>query len=198
MAGASFIAGLGSQWILGGSGAAYETTLAERFALLAHTGRVTTLGVELRHARPGLADGGALFYDDGTGAPVASAGSGYRDELFLGLVIGLSFDAHAQLPSDRPRVEIRPLLGFSLGALFTDTQLSLAGFDGPTPYRGRSVDPQLGVGTGVEFRFIDWLSVSPRLDAAVTVATDEHEVVPGERWGAEWRLVPAIDLGVRF
>lgn len=198
MAGASFIAGLGSQWILGGSGAAFEATLAERFALVGHAGRVATLGAELRHARPSLADGGALFYDDGSGAPIASAGSGYRDELYLGLALGLSFDAHALVPPSRPRLEIRPLLGFTAGALFTDTQLSLAGFDGPTAYRGRSIDPQIGVGTGIELRFIEWLSLSPRLDAAVTVASDEHEVVPGKRWGVEWRLVPAVDLGVRF
>jgi len=198
LAGASFIAGLGSQWILGGSGAAYETTLAERFALVGHAGRVATLGVELRHARPGLAEGGALFYDDGSGPGIASAGSGYRDELYLGLSLGLSFDARARLPPSRPRLEFRPLLGFTAGALITDTQLSLPGFDGPTAYRGRSVDPQVGVGTGVELRFAEWLSLSPRLDAAVTVASDEHELVAGERWGVEWRLVPAVDLGVRF
>ncbi len=195
--GASVVAGVGSSWALAGTGAAYAPALSERFALLAHASRATSLGLDLRHARPELADTGALLVG-GDGTTPAAAATGYRDELYVGFAVAVAFDVNAGFPPGRPWGEVLPVLGFTVGGLFTDTHLSLPGFDGLAPYRGRSVDPMVGFGTGVEVRFRDWVSLTPRIDAAVTAAADGHELVPGERWDAEWRLVPSVELAIRY
>lgn len=194
---ASVVVGLGSSWAVGGTGGAYAPALAQRVALLGHVSRATGIGVELRHARPEVGDAGALFAGGTTPAPAGSV-VGYRDELFVGLAIGVAFDVHGGFPARRPWGEVLPCLGFSLGGLFTDTHLDLPGFDGVAAYRGRSLDPMVGFGTGVEVRFRDWVALTPRFDAAVTAAPDAHELVAGERWDAEWRLVPSLELAIRY
>lgn len=191
--GASIAAGLASQFIVGGSGEAWAPALVEHATVQTSLSRATTLGLGIHHSRPILADAGVLFPE----AAFASA-SGFRDELALKAHIDVAFDVQAQWPLARGVVSFFPRLGFAAGALFTDTQLELAGFSGPTAYRARAVSPLLGFGLAFEARAYEWISLVPRIDASVTIAADEREIEGGERWDAEWWFTPGVDILVWF
>lgn len=191
--GASVAAGLASQFILGGTGEAWAPGPLKQLTISGNPGKATSLGIGIHHSRPTLVEPKYLF----TGAESTNA-TGYRDELSLLGHIDVAFDVGAALPVADGGVEILPRLGFQAGVMFTDTQLSIASFDGPIPYRARAIAPIFGFGIGVEARAFDWLSLVPRIDALVTIVGDENEISGGERYDAEWRLSPGADLLVWF
>ena len=191
--GASVAAGLASQFVLGGSGAAWAPGTEEHLSVHTSAGKYSTLGVAIHHARPELADATLLFPD-----AAAADGAGYRDEFSLLAELQFAFDIGAFVPTGTKLINLLPRIGFSAGAMFTDTHLDLPSFDGLIPYRARAAAPLFGFGIGLEARALRWLSLVPRLDALLTAGADENEISGGERFETEWRLSPGVDLVVWF
>jgi hypothetical protein len=193
LGGAAVAAGLASQFSFGGSGSAWAPALAESLRV-GSAGDSTSVSIQLQHARPTLADSTTLFPE----TTATTAASGFRDELALGLALDLAFDVDSHIPRHDPVVELHPAMGFVGGVLFTDTQLVLPAFAGPTAYRGRMVSPELGFGLALEARIRDWIVLVPRVDALVTLGRDEREIEGGGAWNLEWRLSPGAHLVVLY
>lgn len=187
--------GLASQWGLGGTTAAWETALAERFEFSGEIGRRqrTSVGFALVHSRPEVADAGALV----AGAPADSI-TGWRDELSVLFTIRVPLQVGAALPALQPIVRFLPSFGFSGGAFITDAHLALPSFDAFVPLRARAVTPVFGARFGVECRFYSWLSLLPHAELLVTLGPNRREQTGGETYDAEARMLVGADVVVRF
>ncbi len=190
-------AGVGHQWGVGGSAAAWGDSFTQRFELSGEAGRRarTAIGFALVHARPTLVDTRALIPEPGV---PAGAASGVRDELSCLFSVRVPLHVGAILPAESPILEVLPTFGFTAGMLATDAHLVVAGYDAAVPVRSRTLAPVLGARIGAELRLWDWLAVLPHGELLATLAADAREVGSGQTWEAEARLMIGADLAVRF